>query len=273
MEYRYFERKGFTFSEVLITLGIIGVVAVLTLTTVIPEIQNKQNIAKWKKEYSVINNAFNEVLADGVTICEPYNASGDCKNRNYTDEFLKSLAEKLRVVDYCGDNSYVLPDKVCDNYYDDKNVKYKWVGIGNNDSRFRALGVKSKSNPNSASPYGISAINFNKLALLLNDGAVVYFGEIHGGPWIVVDVNNYSKGPNEFGKDVFVIKLLSDIKRNQHSLKAMGVEGTFNKEKNGNVCECSPNAGVKTGTYLAGGNGGEGEVISGVCCSAKYLME
>ena len=67
MEYRYFERKGFTFSEVLITLGIIGVVAVLTLTTVIPEIQNKQNIAKWKKEYSVINTAFNEVLADGCS--------------------------------------------------------------------------------------------------------------------------------------------------------------------------------------------------------------
>ena len=50
MEHHYYKRQGFTLAEVLITLGIIGVVAVLTLTTVIPGIQNKQNIAKWKKE-------------------------------------------------------------------------------------------------------------------------------------------------------------------------------------------------------------------------------
>ena len=69
MKHHYYKRHGFTLAEVLITLGVIGVVTVLTLTTVIPEIQNKENIAKWKKEYSVINTAFNEVLADWVTIC------------------------------------------------------------------------------------------------------------------------------------------------------------------------------------------------------------
>ena len=38
----------------LITLGIIGVVAVLTLTTVIPEIQINKTLPSGKKEYSVI---------------------------------------------------------------------------------------------------------------------------------------------------------------------------------------------------------------------------
>ena len=62
------KKCAFTLAEVLITLGIIGVVSVLVLSSVIPSIQDKQNIAKWKKEYSVINNAFNAVLAKDVTI-------------------------------------------------------------------------------------------------------------------------------------------------------------------------------------------------------------
>ena len=277
MEYRYFERKGFTFSEVLITLGIIGVVAVLTLTTVIPEIQNKQNIAKWKKEYSVINNAFNEVLADGVTMCN-YTQWGSCDGQAYTDEFLQAIKSKLKVVDYCGTASFLSSDHRCDYYnystgWMQERAKYKWSGVANIYSRYKALGVKNESNPGSYSPYGINAYNFSKLALLLNDGAVLYLGESHGGPWMVVDVNNFKKGPNEFGRDVFVINVTSNIKKGEHYIKAMGAQGTYSSDDiNGDeVCECSPSQGVKTGNYFIGV--GSRYLISGVCCSAKYLLE
>ena len=266
MKHHYYNKQGFTLAEVLITLGIIGIVAALTLTTVIPEIQNKQNIAKWKKEYSVINNAFNEVLADDVTVCN-HTQWGSCDGQAYTDEFLQAIKSKLKVVDYCAGNA----EHRCDNdgY---KNRKYKWVGTHNAYSLYRALGVKTQSNPGGGSPYGVYSYNFSKLALLLQDGSVVYFGESHGGPWIVVDVNNFQKGPNEFGRDVFAINVTSDIKKREHYIKAMGAEGTFNKATNGNTCECSSDKGAKTAIYIAGG-GGSGEVISGVCCSAKYLLE
>ena len=252
----------------------IGVVAVLTLTTVIPEIQNKENIAKWKKEYSVINNAFNEVLADGVTMCN-YTQWGSCDGQAYTDEFLQAIKSKLKVVDYCGTASFLQSGYTCEHFNSDywnKMSKHKWSGVANIYSRYRALGVRSVINQNDYSPYGIGAYNFSKLALLLQDGSVVYFGESHGGPWIVVDVNNFQKGSNEFGRDVFVINVTSNIKKGEHYIKAMGAEGTFNKTRNGNTCECSPDKGVKTENYLAG-QAGEGEVISGVCCSAKYLLE
>ncbi len=68
---------------------------------------------------------------------------------------------------------------------------------------------------------------------------------------------------------MFVIKVFSNIKTGKHYLSPMGAEGTFNKQTNGDVCECSPDKGVKSDVYLDGGNG----AISGVCCSAKYLLD
>ena len=130
----------------------------------IPEIQNKQNIAKWKKEYSVINNAFNEVLADGVTICN-HTQDGNCNGQGYTDEFFNAMKSKFNVIDFCG----LSTNYKCDND-GNKNRKYKWVGIGGSPSRYKALSGGSNSKVNS--------YNFQQLALLLSDGAVIYFGDL-----------------------------------------------------------------------------------------------
>lgn len=50
---------AFTLAEVLITLGIIGIVAAMTLPSVINKIQNKDKTARLKKFYSSINQAVN----------------------------------------------------------------------------------------------------------------------------------------------------------------------------------------------------------------------
>ena len=50
-------KKGFTLAEVLITLGIIGVVAALTLPTLIQTNKNKEIETKLKKIYSIMNQA------------------------------------------------------------------------------------------------------------------------------------------------------------------------------------------------------------------------
>ncbi len=55
--------SGFTLAEVLITLGIIGVVAALTMPSVINNYKEKETIAKLKKTYSVLSQAYiNTVL-------------------------------------------------------------------------------------------------------------------------------------------------------------------------------------------------------------------
>lgn len=50
--------KGFTLAEVLITLGVIGVVAAMTLPTLIQEHREKARVTQVKKAYSILSQAF-----------------------------------------------------------------------------------------------------------------------------------------------------------------------------------------------------------------------
>lgn len=52
-------KKAFTLAEVLITLGIIGIVATITIPTVIQKQQEARTVAALKKAYSTLTNAFN----------------------------------------------------------------------------------------------------------------------------------------------------------------------------------------------------------------------
>ena len=54
------KRVAFTLAEILITLGIIGVVAALTLPTVISNYKKQVTVSKLQKAYSTINNAFKQ---------------------------------------------------------------------------------------------------------------------------------------------------------------------------------------------------------------------
>ena len=48
-------RKGFTLAEVLITIGIIGVVMAMTVTVLIQNYQKKTALTRFKKTYSIIS--------------------------------------------------------------------------------------------------------------------------------------------------------------------------------------------------------------------------
>lgn len=54
--------KAFTLAEVLITMGIIGLVAALTIPNFISSYREKQTIAKLKKVYSTFSNAYKLVI-------------------------------------------------------------------------------------------------------------------------------------------------------------------------------------------------------------------
>ena len=59
-----FMKKGFTLAEVLITLGIIGVVAAMTLPSVVANYQKTVWVAQLKKNYSMLEQGFQKMLAD-----------------------------------------------------------------------------------------------------------------------------------------------------------------------------------------------------------------
>ena len=49
-------KRGFTLAEVLITLGIIGVVAALTLPSLIDNYKKQEYVARLPKGISILNN-------------------------------------------------------------------------------------------------------------------------------------------------------------------------------------------------------------------------
>lgn len=51
-------RRGFTLAEVLITIGIVGVVSAITIPTLIKNYQKKQTVVKLQKAVSILNQAY-----------------------------------------------------------------------------------------------------------------------------------------------------------------------------------------------------------------------
>ncbi len=63
---------GFTLAEVLFTITVIGVVAALTIPSLIQSVSNKQYETSLKKNYSVIANAYKALESDGINMEHAY---------------------------------------------------------------------------------------------------------------------------------------------------------------------------------------------------------
>ena len=59
--------KGFTLAEVLITLVIIGVIAAMTIPTLINKTNNQEYVSRLKKAYSVLSAATNQLIFEDGT--------------------------------------------------------------------------------------------------------------------------------------------------------------------------------------------------------------
>lgn len=59
-------KQGFSLAEVLITIAIIGVVAVLTILVIIPAVQDYQYKVAYKKAYTDLSQALNNARADNA---------------------------------------------------------------------------------------------------------------------------------------------------------------------------------------------------------------
>ena len=101
----HFSRKctAFTLAEVLITLGIIGIVAALTLPVIILDVKNSQLEAGLKKAYSELGQALNMYQAEnGERII-----AGDATNRRMIKSYLMQYIKSAKGIndDYCSNTS------------------------------------------------------------------------------------------------------------------------------------------------------------------------
>ena len=84
------KKAAFTLTEVLITLAIIGVVATMTIPTLIAEYQQKS----WDTATSVFNRRLGEVL-------KIMNASGSLSGYNSTEDFVAELGKHIKISKTC----------------------------------------------------------------------------------------------------------------------------------------------------------------------------
>lgn len=169
-------KKAFTLAEILITLGIIGVVAALTMPSLMANY--KKSVAKnqFKKTYSTLTNAFNQTVQD-------LGESVNCSNQSYTSEACKELwnefVKNLNVVKYCETDAYAqgcVPDYSSENFP-------RTQGCGG----FSAPQIKEQ-----------------QPAAVLADGSIIfpYGWQKTLYPAIGFDINGFKK-PNVGGQDVF----------------------------------------------------------------------
>ena len=122
-------RAAFTLAEVLITLGIIGVVAAMTLPSLIAKYQEKVLVTQAKKSYSIIMNAVNTYNSDlGVFGDNSILMDANKSNNEILQEFSKYFNGAL----LCDNNDISISNK-CNLSYKVKSTAPRNDGHGNND--------------------------------------------------------------------------------------------------------------------------------------------
>ena len=162
-------KAAFTLAEVLITLGIIGIVAAVTLPTLISKYQKDVTAEKLRTTYSIINNAAKLSELDND--------------------------EKLNWV-FPITNSDVGP--FVEKYY---FPYFKGASLYNG-------GKYAISNLSGREIYPLLTLNYNSKTVILSNGVFVTFlwNTSHTRyQWIFVDINGLQK-PNRIGRDVFVME-------------------------------------------------------------------
>ncbi len=167
-------KEAFTLSEVLITLGIIGVVAAMTIPTLVQSYEEKATVAKLKKINSILNQAYQLAQIDNGPIC---NWSG-ADNTESGKIFWDNIGQNLKKVSEChlasckiGYDVHTLAGSI----HVDKDYVFENV-------------VKLADGTYIFGGYSFNPSDCRTPNQLCQD--------FH------VDING-SKGPNSFGKDIF----------------------------------------------------------------------
>lgn len=163
------KRNAFTLAEVLITLGIIGVVAAMTIPSLIGHYRARVFESQLKKAYSTLQNLNMQLVGKDISPYEDYDTS--VSGSQILEKQTSDIASYINGAELC-DSSKV---SKCSRKYTNLTKK-----------------VSQHIGPIS-----------NKISILLPDGMIIWCGNYH---WLFVDINGL-KGPNITGYDLHVFKI------------------------------------------------------------------
>ena len=201
-------RAAFTLAEVLITIGIIGVVAALTIPTLISNYQQFVLNVQFKKTYSLITQTVDNVNLDFGYLPQCYYSNNNMSNAvsNECEKFYESFFNKLKVVQYCENKAY---EKNCIPKY----KGYDTVANENNPDAEVPEGYESYGDYASKGCTGFREeyiLNSSKVFVVSSGEIFIPYTVPHWmAPILAVDING-KKGPNKWGYDIFTFARISD---------------------------------------------------------------
>ncbi len=172
-------KKGFTLAEVLITLTIIGVVAALTIPTVVRNYQKQQTVVQLKKVYSALSNTTNLAIAEQGPI------TGWKVGANNSGQ---------AAIDFA--NTYLIPYlKVS------KNCETNITGV----CTFNYTYLNSSTQNSLSNAYTRFYLNDGIFIALRIANTIAEDGLNYRQAYLYIDINGQKK-PNKHGKDIFFFK-------------------------------------------------------------------
>lgn len=186
-------KKGFTLAEVLITLGVIGVVAAMTIPSLITKYQKKTIETKFKEDFSIIQQVIRSNTANDVEL--------DMSVKDGNSAFLKTFFE-----------TYFAP------YMKYSHVCYHKEGCWQNRGINKTLTGNSVIYDNKGKGIGLNVITvklYNGSNLCIDGwtGSLkAYYGVNSSEVAVIffIDANGDS-GPNVIGKDIYILVYTPDL--------------------------------------------------------------
>ena len=225
------KKAAFTLAEVLITLGIIGIVAAMTLPMLIQDYRHKELETRFKKSYSILWNVHTRMVNDydGVYnnfILSNLNSADASNILNLKYKQIEAFSKYFNGALLCDyTNAYIL----CST--GGRSVSYLTYD-GKREAWFTGDAVTDK-------------------CIITPDGAAFFFGNItYRNARIYIDTNGPSKKPNRLGFDLFAF----DIDTNDRIVPAQNV-ATGIKDDDGNSIQATNTCSLTNGSNPYNGFG------------------
>lgn len=194
------KKSAFTLAEVLITLGIIGVVAAMTLPTLIQQHQKQVYVTQLQKAVNTWDNMIRKMQADeGVTelkdtelFSKAVCSDQDCEWFSSSDSnYVNYSALEEIIVKYLKTAKICKQGECSNEYKNNQTYKIKTANTINNINCYY---------------YGSPA---DYVGFYSVDGAIYYIGTYgFSNLYVIIDVNG-NKKPNTIGRDLFTFNLIN----------------------------------------------------------------
>ena len=231
------KKFGFTLAEILITLGIIGVVSAMTMSVLINNYNKKVTAEKLKKSYSELSQTLKMAETEYGSVSTWDLSAVDNTAGNKSEYFYNNFIKPyLKVVKYCKDAD----DYSC---WAEKTINLK--------------GTENSLKQSSKTRSFITASGYSVIFWVSSTGSSVT---------LCIDINGPQKGPNKIARDIFYFGIWfnSDI-----GLKAYGVD--FSGVTRDNLLGKTPDSSL-TSNYLCS-KGKNGVYCSGVIVLDGWKIE